>query len=362
MMAISIRQGVRLICLVGIAGATTSFFTAAHADIKGREAVVWSPGGKYTTALQEIYVEPFEKATGAKIRLVEASVDEAMAAVSVQAKAGKVEWDALSSIDAPYIPRLIEEGVLQKVDASKMAGINKLPKAAVIDHGVAVLNSVVTVSYRSADGVTPLNSVKDFFDPNIKGARTMGSGPSQGPLVCILALASEGVSIEEMIKGIDVDRCLQIVSRVKDQVTAYWSNGSEMAQLQIDEEVDYCLCWDGRIIQAALANPKWKITHNGGIQFFTYFTYTKGTKNEDVLDAFVEYMLDPKLQAEFTKQLGYSAPNPESVAYLPEKLKPFVSVTPEAQGGLITVPDALNVSLASQEVAIGEAWQAFVGQ
>ncbi len=348
--------------LLGIAVAVAMSANAAKAaELEGREAVVWSPGGKYTTAL-ELYSKPFEEATGAKIRLIEANIDEALGAASAQAKAGDVEWDGLSSIDAPYIPRLVKEGVIQKVDTSGMTGIDRLPESAVIDYGVAVLNSAVTVSYRSADGVPPLSSVKDFFDPNIKGARAMSANASEGQLICTLALLSEGATVDELVQGIDVDRCLEIVSRIKDQVTAYWTNGSEMAQLQIDEEVDYCLCWDGRIIQAALANPKWHITHDGGIQFFTYFVYTKGTENEDVLDAFVEYMLDPQLQAEFTKLVGYSAPNPDSVDYLPDNLKPFVSVTPEAQSGLITVTDALNDTLASQQQDIGEAWLEFVSQ
>ncbi|TIQ71813.1 MAG: extracellular solute-binding protein, partial [Mesorhizobium sp.] len=149
--------------------------------------------------------------------------------------------------------------------------------------------------------------------------------------------------------------CLKVVDPIKDQITAYWANGSQMAQLMIDNSVDYCLCWDGRIIQAAQANPQWKIQHNGGIQFPSYLTYTTGTKNADVLDAFAVYMLDPKRQAEFTKLVGYSSPNPDSVAYLPENLKPFISVTPEAQAVLTTLPDALFETMSRQQVELGRA-------
>lgn len=348
---------------IGITAAFAMVSTAVFAaDIKGKEAVIWSPGGKYTTALEEAYIKPFEAETGAKIRLVEAGQDEMIAAVSAQVKAGKVEWDGLSGVDAPYMPKLIKDGVIEKIDVSKIPGLEKLPKAVRSDYGVPVLNSVVTVSYRSGDNLVPLKSVKDFFDPNIKGPRAVSSLASEAQFICALALLSDGVSVNELTQGIDVNRCLKIVDPIKDQITAYWANGSQMAQLMIDNSVDYCLCWDGRIIQAAQTDPQWKIQHNGGIQFPGYLTYTTGTKNADVLDAFAVYMLDPKRQAEFTKLVGYSSPNPESVAYLPDNLKPFISVTPEAQAVLTALPDALFEKMAEQQVELGKAWQAYVAK
>ncbi|UVK48665.1 extracellular solute-binding protein (plasmid) [Mesorhizobium sp. AR07] len=349
--------------LFGMTTTVVMLFSTAHAaDLKGKEAVIWSPGGKYTTALEQAYVKSFEAETGSKITLVEADIDQAVAAASAQVKAGNIQWDGLSSIDAPYMPKLAMDGVLERIDASNIPGLEKLPKAMANDYGVPILNSVVTVSYRDADKVVPLKSVKDFFDPSIKGPRAMSSNAGEAQMVCTLALLSDGVSVDQLSKGLDTARCLKIVDRIKDQVTAYWSNGSQMAQLMIDNNVDYCLCWDGRIIQAAQANPQWKIQYNGGIQFPSYLAYTKGTKNSDVLNAFAEYMLDPKRQAEFTKLVGYSAPNPDSVAYLPDNLKPFVSVTPEAQAVLTSLPNALLETMSRQQVELGKAWQAYVSK
>lgn len=358
----SMKQGLRLAALVAAAVVAAGHLSAQAGNFDGREAVVWSPGGKYATAIREAYADPFEKETGAKIRIVEGNIDEALGTLSAQVKAGKVEWDGLSSVDAPWLPKVIDEGLIQKVDSAQMPRINELPKSSLNEYGVAVLSSAVIASYRDAQGVTPLKSVKDFFDPNIKGARSMASLAAEAPLICILALSSDGVSFDELIKGIDVERCLKIVGRIKDQVTVYWSTGSAMAQQQVDEEVDYCLCWDGRSIQAALANPKWHIAYKDGIQFYTYFVYAKGTKNADVLDSFVAYMLEPKLQAKFTEQVGYMASNPGALEYLPDKLKPLVSATPEAQAGLITVPQDLNLTVGKQQAAIGEAWLAFISK
>jgi spermidine/putrescine-binding protein len=338
-----------------------SVSTAGAQDFSEREAIVWSPGGAYTTALQN-YVDAFEMATGGKIRLVEAGQEPAMATAAAQVKSGNVEWDGLSSIDEYLMPRLINDGVVQKIVAADIPGIEALPASAVNEHGVAVLNSVVAVSYRSADGVTPMTSVKDFFDPSIEGPRTLSSAPSQAPLICILALRSAGVAMEEIADNIDTERCLEVVAGIKDQITAYWTTGSQMAQLQIDEEVDYCLCWDGRVIQAALANPSWNIVYDGGIQMFTFFVYVNGTKNTDMMNAFVGHMFDPALQAKFTELVGYSAPMPQSVEYLPDALKPFVSVSPEAQAVLNSLPPRIHDTIDRQSKEIGDAWVAFLGQ
>jgi putative spermidine/putrescine transport system substrate-binding protein len=342
--------------------ALISVTTAASAeDFSGREAVVWSPGGAYTTALQN-YVDAFEKSTGGKIRLVEASQEAAMAGAAAQVKAGNVEWDGLSSIDEYLMPRMIEEGVLAKVDPKGIEGVDALPKAAVNDHGIAVLNSVISVSYRSDDNVTPLTSVADFFNPDIKGSRTLSSAASQAPLICILALSSRGVSMEELSAGIDTEHCFRIIDEIKDQVSVYWTTGSQMAQLQIDEEVDYCLCWDGRVIQAAQANPSWKLVYDGGVQMFTYFVVVRGSENIDMMKAFIKEMMDPQLQAKFTELVGYSAPLPASADFLPDNLKPFVSVSNAAQAVLKSMPEALHQTVNAQSEEIGEAWQTYLSQ
>lgn len=337
--------------------------TAASANerYQGRQIVIWSAGGALADAMKDVYIQPFEKDTGAKVRIVEAGFDEALAAIAAQKKAGKVEWDAMSMIDAPVVPRLVNEGLIQKVEVSTIAGLDKLPSNSVSDYGIAVFLASVTASYRQADGVTPLKSVKEFFDPDIKGPRSAGGTASDAQVMCVLALLADGVAVENLAP-LDIDRCLSVWGRIKGQVTNWWTTGSEMAQAMIDEQVDYCICFDGRIVQAAKTNPKWTLTHQGGVQFPVYFTYVNGTKNADVLNGFVEYMIDAKRQAEYTKRAGYSAPNPEAINYMPDNLKQFLSVTPKAQAGLTSIPDAVDKALAQQQTAIGEAWIEWLAQ
>lgn len=348
---------------IGIAAICVGAFSPAHsADLKGREAVLWNPGGKFTSALEKAYITPFEAETGAKIHLVEANIDQAISAASAQSKAGGTNWDGLTAVDSSYMPRLTKEGVIQQIDASNIPALESLPKAALNDYGIPMMGSVATVSYRDANGVASLKSVREFFDPTIKGARAMSSLAGEAQYICALALLSDGVALDELSERIDIDRRLTIVDRIKDQVTDYWASRSQMAQLMVDNSVDYCLCRDGRILQAALANPEWKIQYKGGIQFFGYFVRISGAKNGDIIEALAAYSLDPKRQAEFTKELGYSAPNPQSLAFLPATLKPFLSATPEAQAALTTLPGALFEQMAEQQVELGKAWQAYVSK
>lgn len=356
-----LKQGFNHLLGATVAIAISASAANAAENLKGREIVLWVAGGALTNAEKELYAEPFERATGAKVRLIEVPYDEMLAVVAAQVKSGNVVWDGLTSIDGPLIPKLVSEGIIQKINAKEIPGIDVLPDSAVSDYGIGTLNAAVVASYRQVKGVTPLKSVKDFFDPSIKGPRSAGGTAGDASVMCVLALLADGEDIDKMAP-LDIKRCLEIWGRIKGQVVNWWQSGAEMAQVQIDEEVDYCLCFDGRVIQAWKANPKWAMTHEGGVQFFSYFVYVNGTKNSDVLNAYVSHALDPKAQAEYTKIAGYSAPNPESAKYLPDDLKPFLSVSPKAQAGLTSIPDTINNALVDQQDAIGEAWLGFISQ
>ncbi len=340
------------IAIGSVAGIVSTY---AGAQFAGRQVVIWSAGGALAEAMKSVYFEPFEQATGAKVKVIESGYDQALALAAAQVKAGNPEWDALAMVDSPAVPRLVEEGIIQKIDLSAIPSADSLAKGAATDFGIAAFSAAVTVSFRKADGVTPMTSVADFFNPEIKAPRAAGGTAEDAQVMCVLALLADGVPAKDLAP-LDVERCLSIWNRIKDQVTVWWTSGSEMAQAMIDNQVDYCLCFDGRIVQAAKANPSWTLTYQGGIQFFSYITYIKGTKNADVLNALVDFMSDPQRQAAYTEKAGYSAPNPAAIQYLPEQLKAFLSVTPEAQAKLTVVPGDVEKALAKQQTEIGRKW------
>jgi putative spermidine/putrescine transport system substrate-binding protein len=340
---------------IAIGSLATVMPTSAGTQLAGRQVVIWSAGGALAEAMKSIYFQPFEEATGAKVKVIESGYDQALALAAAQVKAGNPEWDALAMVDAPAVPRLVDEGIIQKIDLSAIPSADALAKGAATEFGIAAFSAAVTVSYRKADGVTPMTSVADFFDPDIKAPRAAGGTAEDAQVMCVLALLADGVPAKDLAP-LDIDRCLAVWDRIKDQVTVWWTSGSEMAQAMIDNQVDYCLCFDGRIVQAAKTNPSWTLTHQGGVQFFSYITYINGTKNADVLNALIDFMSDPKRQAAYTEKAGYSAPNPQAIQYLPDQLKAFLSVTPEAQGKLTVVPEDVEKALAKQQQELGRKW------
>lgn len=335
--------------------------TTLAEDFSGREIVIHTAGGTNTEAFRTAFVEPFEKETGAKIKLVEADYDTMYALVRQMAETGSSDWDAVGGIDPPYIYTFAEEGDIRNLDYSRIKGSEALAASAKNSHGLAFVNGAVTLAYRDAPGVTPMKSVRDFFDPNVKGPRAAGGIAAESFVMCYLALAADGVKPEDMAP-IDIDRCLAVWGRIKDQVTTWWTTGAEMAQVQIDEEVDYGIFYNGRIIQAAKVNPKWKLTFDGGVAFASYFTILKNTKNEDLIYAFLSSAMDPQRQAKFTETIGYAAPHPKSVDYLPPELIPFLSITPQAQAVIVNVPDDVQITNAAYADELGTRWLEFISE
>lgn len=332
---------------------------AAAQDFSGREVAIYFSGGAITEGAKESFVKPFEEQTKAKIKIVEAPYDQMIAFVSAQAAAGTAEWDAVWNVDDIWLPKYAAEDALLPIEYDKIPGSKNLPESTKNKLGIAISNGAVAVSYRKSG--TKLNSAADFFDPNIKGARAAAGTASDAPYMCALALLADGVKPDELVP-LDVDRCLKVWSGIKDQVTSWWSSGAEMTQLHLDGEIEFCACFSGRIINAALADPDWTLTYNGAVPVQSYFTILRHSKNADVLNAFIESWLDAKREAAYTQVVGYSTPNPEAVNYLPDNLKAFSVVLPENQKALAQLPPNFLVALSEQGTAIGEAWLKFISK
>ena len=73
-------------------------------------------GGANGNAQKFAYVEPFEKSTGTKVVAVEYNGEMAKLKAMVEAK--KVSWDLLE-VESGELGRACEEGLLEKLDASK---------------------------------------------------------------------------------------------------------------------------------------------------------------------------------------------------------------------------------------------------
>lgn len=335
---------------------------ATKPNFAGRTLVVQTWGGKLAEAEKAAFYAPFEAETGAKIQLVE-STGESAAQLKSQVTSGNVEWDLITGWNEADTRRFANEGLLEKIDLSKVPGVKNLTPGTYFDYGVADEIDAVVATYSTKQGVKPLTSFKDYFDAqNFPGPR-MAPGADWGgeSIFFMVANLADGVPRDQLFP-LDVDRALKVWDRIKPAIEVYYNSGNQMAQGLIDDRVKYCFCWDGRVQQALKSNANWTYVYDGGETHNSFISIVKGSKNLDMALAFLDFTTDPQRQAIFVESIGYSAPNPQALNYLPDTLRPFLSVVPQNRSKLLFLTPAENELVAKSAPDYTKRWQAWLGK
>ena len=350
---------------LGLAAALTIGWIAASSGqaqpkYAGRTFVVQVWGGALAEAQKVAYFQPFEAETGVKIKMVEATADSP-AKLKAQVTSGNVEWDMITGWDQGTQRRLAKEGLLEKIDFAKVPGAKDLSPGTYFEYGIADQINAIVAAYSARPGVKPLTSVKDYFDvKNFPGPR---GGPNFGgaTMSCMMALRADDVPRDKLFP-LDIDRCLKVWDRVKGSVEVWYKSGSQQQQAMMDDRVDYCMCYDGRILQARKVNPKWTYVFEGGQAESAYLGIVKGSKNVDIAQAYVQFTTDPKRQAVFVEKIGYSAPNPKLMQFLPDNLKPYLSTHPPNWAKLFNPAPEEHEIVARQSGEVERRWSEWISR
>jgi putative spermidine/putrescine transport system substrate-binding protein len=335
---------------------------ATGGQFNGRTLTVQSYGGAVAEAEKAAFYAPFEAETGAKVNVVE-STGESAAQLKTQVDSGNVEWDLISGWNEADMRRLANDGLLEKIDLTKVPGTNDLAPGTFFDYGVADEIDAVVATYSTKDGVKPLTSFKDFFDVQGFPGPREAPGPNWGgaTIYLMIALLADGVPRDQLFP-LDIPRALKVWDRVHSSIEVYYDSGNQMAQALRDDAVRYCLCWDGRVQQARKVNPDWAYSYVGGETHNSFFGIVKGSKNVDLALAFLQFTTDPQRQAIFVENIGYSAPNPKAVNFLPDSLRPFLSTTPENRAKLLFLTPAENEIVAKETTEDQKAWTTWLSK
>ncbi len=334
----------------------------AKPNFAGRTLVIQSWGGRLMDAEKAAFYAPFEAETGAKIKLVE-STGESAAQLKSQVTSGNIEWDLISGWNEADMRRFANDNLLEKIDLSKVPGVKNLAQGTYFDYGVTDEIDAVVATFSTKEGVKPLTSFKDFFDvQNFPGPRAAPGADWGGESInLMIALNADGVPRDKLFP-IDIDHALKVWDKVKSSIEVYYNSGNQMAQALIDDRVKYCFCFDGRVQQARKSNPNWSYVYDGGETHNSFFGIVKGSKNMDMALAFIDFTTDPQRQAIFVENIGYSAPNPKALDYLPDTLKPYLSTLPQNRAKLLFLTPQENEIVAKDAAEYTKRWQAWLGK
>lgn len=336
----------------------TSTPTAAESDqpFAGRTITVQSWGGAVTDAETAAFYRPFETQTGAKVN-VAVSTSETMALLKKQVDSGSAGWDVVTGMSTDLLGTAEKEGLFAEIDYSLVPGADGLAEGAKVSTGLGYDVEGIVAAFSTKDGVKPLTSMADFFDaenfPGPRGVANWGIATLQ----CEVANRAAG---ESELYPLDIEACLKNWQSLDGVDISWYDSGSQMAQSLVSDDVVYCMCYDGRVNQAAAINADWTYTYDGSVGFFDYASIVSGTENSDVAHALLEFMTTPEAQATYSAAIKYSPSNPDALALLPESLQGAMATSPENDSLVYRRPASAVEVVQNQTDDAQRAWDNWV--
>src|SRR5690554_4904716 len=262
------RSVLKAMSLTAVAGVGASAWVRpAHA---ADPIVMVSYGGSYADALKEVIADPFTKATGVPVQILNTPD---LARVKAQITSGNVEWDIFDA-SGPLIMAGSAEGYWETIDT------NIVPTSTVTA-GVGpdrVPNYIYTggVAWNSDEHSSkqPRN-FKEFWDvEQFPGRRAMRNRVSETLEVALLA---DGVAPKDLYP-LDVERGFKALDRIKPHVRVWFEQTPQMVTLIQSKEVDWIYAYPNRIRVAQESGIPLDFSFDQTLNLFNYMSVLKGSK------------------------------------------------------------------------------------
>jgi len=284
----------------------------------GGNVIVGGWGGRFTESTTKFLTDPFTKETGVTVQFVDAP-GEQVARLAAMTKAGKIEWDAVDSLDPSNAFSAYVGGYAAKMPDDVRKRLEKyVPAEQLTDFGMTYsANAFVTGCNTSMVKACPTNPAEFFDLKNFPGDRAIIDRPF---IALTYALEADGVKPDEMFP-MDLDRAFAKLETIKDSVKVWYSAGDQMEQIVRDEQVAMGLLWSGRAYNVQDQGTDLQISWDGGIYEPGQWFVVEGAKNPDAAWALIESIAaNPKGQAEWATAMSYGISNPEAFDYMDEKI------------------------------------------
>ena len=309
------RSGIsrRDILLGGAAGVLA--LPAISARAAAGHVTVRSLGGAYQDAMAAAIHKPFTEATGIEV----VSVPSTATQVRAMVEAHHVQLDVMDAGSIVQIA-LDKAGALAPIDY----GAFKLTNPADLYDNVrsptmvgnlffATVMVYNTEVYSAADHP---KSWAEFWDAKaFLGARTL-SDQSSGSAELEFALLAAGVP-KGKLYPIDLDRALTSLSRVRTYVVKWWQTGAQSAELMENKDAVLGGLWNGRAQDLIDKGAPLAIEWNGAKRQIQALSIVKNAPNAANALRFIDFALQPTVQAEIATRIAYGPTNKQAMQYVP---------------------------------------------
>ncbi|MFC5701694.1 ABC transporter substrate-binding protein [Cohnella faecalis] len=294
----------------------TSYLNSSEGYSGGRTLTVYNWGD---------YIDPdliaeFEEESGIKVIYQTFDSNEAM---MTKIEQGGTTFDV--AVPSEYaISKMKAEELLLPIDHAKLANLSHIdPQFMNLsfdpgnEYSVPYFWGTVGIVYNPAlvDGLE-FHSWNDLWDPRLHNQILLVDGARE---VMGMGLNSLGYSLndtnEEHLQAAK-KKLTELTPNVKAIV------GDEIKMLLANEEAAVGLVWSGDASEIMDENEEldYVVPDEGSNLWFDNMVIPKTARNVDGAHRFINFMLDPEHAARNTEYVGYSTPNKDALALLPEDI------------------------------------------
>ncbi len=292
------------------------------------EVVVVSWGGSYQAAQREAFWKPFQEETG--IRVIEAESPE-HARIKAQVDSGRPEWDLVSTA----VTALLELGpdYFEAIDYARYSeAYAEIPDELKLERTLPGSTYCYAVVYRTdifPEEKAP-QSWADFWNakkfPGPRGMALDAGVPWSSVEAAWLAVGNPPSSLDA---GMDLDVVFQQFDRLAPHIGKWWGSGAEALQLLASQEVVLAIAPTGEIPELVAQGVPVAVSWEQALCGYNNWYILKGSRNREAAQRLLAFMQDAKRQAEFTKRVPMSTPNPKAYGYLPPEIAGMVPTHPD---------------------------------
>jgi spermidine/putrescine transport system substrate-binding protein len=279
--------------------------------------------GEMTISQWPLYVDPgkngtikeFERATGVSVKYIEDINDNAefYGKLRPMLARGDSGGRSLITVSDWLAARMYKLGYLQRLDKSRLPNVrrNLIPS---LRHPAADRNRDFTVPWQSGmtglivrkDLAPDVDEIKDLFDPRYKGKVTM------------LTEMRDSVPLTLKSMGIDPDSAssdqwLSAVDKIKQaadsgQIRRF--TGNEYIKNLPKGDTWVAMGWSGDAVQLQKDNPniEFVMPKEGCMLWSTSMEIPIGAPNPQAAQALMNFVYDPKVQADIAEYVNYVTP------------------------------------------------------
>jgi len=317
------RAGLSRRAFLAAATRVSAGFAAAGAVIPRRlasaqgagQVIVRALGGAHLAAVDKAIFKPFTEATGIQV----VPVPSVAAQVLAQVQAGRAQLDVLD-VGEVSMMYLEKNGALEPIpyDRFKLTNPQDIYPAMRRPRMLGNVYAATVLVYNPQvfkPGSHP-RSWADFWNAEkFPGPRTLADAKTGSGAEMEFALLADGAPMNKLYP-VDLDRAFNSLTRIKPHIVKWWETGPMSSELLERKEVVLGGLWNGRAQDLIDKGAPLAIEWNQAKRLRQFYGLVKGAPNRENAVKFLDFALQPKIQAEVTRYIAYGPTNRQAHQYV----------------------------------------------